>query len=203
VEKFFWIVGFPLALAFYFTIPDCRREMFKKWWAITFLNCILWIMLLAYFMVWMVTEFGQDVGIPDTVMGVTLLAAGTSIPDALSSIAVARRGHGDMAVSSSIGSNVFDILIGLPIPWFVYGAILRPALGPEIGPDYVPIESDALAVMILSLFVMVALVVTTIHISGWRLSVKLGGMMMALYGVFLLLCLLLEYDVLLAPCDSD
>mmetsp|Transcript_34991 Transcript_34991/g.91894 ORF Transcript_34991/g.91894 Transcript_34991/m.91894 type:complete len:685 (+) Transcript_34991:86-2140(+) len=203
VEKFFWIVGFPLALAFYFTIPDCRREMFKKWWAITFLNCILWIMLLAYFMVWMVTEFGQDVGIPDTVMGVTLLAAGTSIPDALSSVAVARRGHGDMAVSSSIGSNVFDILIGLPIPWFVYGAILRPALGPEIGPDYVPIESDALAVMILSLFVMVALVVTTIHISGWRLSVKLGGMMMALYGVFLLLCLLLEYDVLLAPCDSD
>merc|ERR1711988_1896366 len=107
-------------------------------------------------MVWMVTDFGVYVRIPDTIMGLTLLAIGTSIPDALSSIAVARRGHGDMAVSSSIGSNIFDILIGLPIPWFMYGAILRPSVGPSMGPEYVPIISDALAVMILSLFVMVA-----------------------------------------------
>ena len=202
VGKFFWLSGFPLSLAFYLTIPDCRREVFKKFWALTFTGCIIWIMILAYFMVWMVTEFGADVGIPDTVMGVTLLAAGTSIPDALSSIAVARRGHGDMAVSSSIGSNVFDILVGLPIPWFTYGAILRPALGPEIGPKYVKIESEALAVMILSLFVMVALVITTIHISGWILSIKLGMMMMGLYFVFLALSLMLEYDVMLAPCDA-
>ena len=48
-----------------------------------------------------------------TIMGLTLLAGGTSIPDAMSSIAVAKRGKGDMAVSSSLGSNVFDILIGL------------------------------------------------------------------------------------------
>lgn len=133
-------------------------------------------------------------------MGVTLLAAGTSIPDCLSSIAVARRGHGDMAVSSSIGSNIFDILIGLPIPWFMYGAILRPSVGPSMGPEYVPIISDALAVMILSLFVMVALVVTTIHIAGWILSVKLGMMMMVLYFLFLVLCLLLEADVMYGPC---
>merc|ERR1719240_742748 len=124
IGKFFWFVGFPLSLGMYLTIPDCRREMFKKWWLGTFSMCIVWIAVLSYFMVWMVTEFGTDVGIPDTVMGVTLLAMGTSIPDCLSSIAVARRGHGDMAVSSSIGSNIFDVLIGLPFPWFMYTAIL-------------------------------------------------------------------------------
>jgi len=198
--KFFWFVGFPLSLGMYVTIPDCRREVFKSWWLGTFAGCIVWIGGLSYFMVWMVTEFGEDAGIPETVMGVTLLAAGTSIPDALSSIAVARRGHGDMAVSSSIGSNIFDILIGLPIPWFIYGAILRPSIGESMGPEYVPIISDALAVMILSLFVMVALVLTTIHIAGWILSVKLGMMMMLLYCLFLLLSLLLEYDVLYGPC---
>ena len=32
---------------------------------------------------------------------------------------VARDGHGDMAVSNSIGSNVFDILLGLGLPWFL------------------------------------------------------------------------------------
>lgn len=45
-------------------------------------------------------------------MGLTILAAGTSIPDMLNSIIVARRGLGDMAVSSSVGSNIFDITIG-------------------------------------------------------------------------------------------
>lgn len=42
----------------------------------------------------------------------TILAAGTSIPDLITSIIVARKGYGDMAVSSSIGSNMFDITVG-------------------------------------------------------------------------------------------
>ena len=40
--------------------------------------------------------------------------------DLLSSLIVARQGEGDMAVSSSIGSNIFDILVGLPLPWILY-----------------------------------------------------------------------------------
>ena len=56
------------------------------------------------------------------VLGLTVLAAGTSVPDLLASVIVARQGKGDMAVSSSIGSNIFDVLVGLPIPWFVYSA---------------------------------------------------------------------------------
>lgn len=45
-------------------------------------------------------------------MGLTFLAAGTSIPDLITSVLVARKGFGDMAVSSSIGSNMFDVTIG-------------------------------------------------------------------------------------------
>ena len=46
------------------------------------------------------------------VMGLTFLAAGTSIPDLITSVLVAKQGLGDMAVSSSIGSNIFDITVG-------------------------------------------------------------------------------------------
>ena len=46
------------------------------------------------------------------VMGLTFLAAGTSIPDLITSVLVAREGLGDMAVSSSIGSNIFDVTVG-------------------------------------------------------------------------------------------
>lgn len=63
---------------------------------------------------------GETLGIPPYIMGLTFLAAGTSVPDLLSSVIVARRGLGDMAISSSIGSNIFDILVGLPLPWLSY-----------------------------------------------------------------------------------
>jgi hypothetical protein len=36
---------------------------------------------------------------------------------------VARAGFGDMAVSSSIGSNIFDVLVGLPLPWLSFNLI--------------------------------------------------------------------------------
>lgn len=48
-------------------------------------------------------------------MGLTILAAGTSIPDLITSVIVARKGLGDMAVSSSVGSNIFDITVGYVI----------------------------------------------------------------------------------------
>merc|ERR1712072_270948 len=102
------------------TIPDCKREGWEKFFPVTFGMCILWIAFYSYIMVWMAVQFGCVTGIPDPVMGLTLLAGGTSIPDALSSLAVARKGHGDMAVSSSVGSNIFDILVGLPIPWILW-----------------------------------------------------------------------------------
>ena len=54
-------------------------------------------------MVWMAEVIGQLIGLSNTIMGLTFLAAGTSVPDLITSVIVARKGHGDMAVSSSIG----------------------------------------------------------------------------------------------------
>lgn len=76
--------------------------------------------------VWMITIIGTTLGIPDTVMGLTFVAAGVSIPDALSSIAVIKEGYGDMAVSNAVGSNVFDILVCLGLPWLIQTTILVP-----------------------------------------------------------------------------
>lgn len=74
----------------------------------------------------MITIIGSTLGIPDTVMGLTFVAAGVSVPDALSSIAVIKEGYGDMAVSNAVGSNVFDILVCLGLPWFIQTAIIAP-----------------------------------------------------------------------------
>ena len=74
-------------------------------------------------MVWWAEVFGIVCYIPTVVMGLTFLAAGTSVPDLLTSVLVAREGKGDMAVSSSVGSNIFDVLVGLPLPWLLASAV--------------------------------------------------------------------------------
>lgn len=52
-------------------------------------------------------------------MGLTFLAAGTSVPEAVSSVIVTNQGQGGMGISNSIGSNTFDILLCLGLPWLV------------------------------------------------------------------------------------
>merc|ERR1739838_1027456 len=113
-------MGFPLMILFYFSMPDVRRPGNEKYCFFTFFMSICWIGGFTYFMVGWAIEIGDTIEIPTYIMGMTFLAAGTSIPDLLSSVIVARQGHGDMAVSSSIGSNIFDILVGLPLPWIFF-----------------------------------------------------------------------------------
>ncbi|XP_050565759.1 sodium/potassium/calcium exchanger 3-like isoform X5 [Cygnus atratus] len=117
IEVLKWLFTWPLSFVLYFTVPNCNKPHLEKWFMVTFASSTLWIAAFSYMMVWMVTIIGYTLGIPDVIMGITFLAAGTSVPDCMASLIVARQGMGDMAVSNSIGSNVFDILIGLGLPW--------------------------------------------------------------------------------------
>ncbi|KAB1262422.1 Sodium/potassium/calcium exchanger 3, partial [Camelus dromedarius] len=117
LETVKWAFTWPLSFVLYFTVPNCNKPRWEKWFMVTFASSTLWIAAFSYIMVWMVTVIGYTLGIPDVIMGITFLAAGTSVPDCMASLIVARQGMGDMAVSNSIGSNVFDILIGLGLPW--------------------------------------------------------------------------------------
>ena len=109
----------PLFLAFEVTIPNCSLPHNKGRHLVTFFASIFWIGVLSYFLVTWASKLGCLWGIHPAIMGVTVLAAGTSVPDAIGSLLVARDGQGDMAVSNAIGSNVFDILLGLGLPWML------------------------------------------------------------------------------------
>jgi Ca2+/Na+ antiporter len=172
----------------YFTIPDCRRKRWENWWPVTFVASIFWIMVFSYLMVWMVCVIGFTIGIPDVIVGVIFLAAGTSIPDAMSSLLVAREGMGDMAVSNSIGSNIFDILIGLAIPWFIKSAIQTPGQG-------VHINSRGMVYSVALLFGSVLLTVFSVACNKWRLDKKLGVFFTLVYVVFITLSSLIEFNV--------
>jgi cation:H+ antiporter len=55
-------------------------------------------------------EIASSVGVPDAVVGLTVVAVGTSLPELATSIMAARRGHADVAVGNVLGSNTFNVL---------------------------------------------------------------------------------------------
>eukprot|EP00538_Stauroneis_constricta_P000013 CAMPEP_0119570372 /NCGR_PEP_ID=MMETSP1352-20130426/43579_1 /TAXON_ID=265584 /ORGANISM="Stauroneis constricta, Strain CCMP1120" /LENGTH=773 /DNA_ID=CAMNT_0007620039 /DNA_START=839 /DNA_END=3160 /DNA_ORIENTATION=+ len=180
-----YLVVLPLVIVMTFTIPDVQRPGWGKYCYFSFVMSILWIGAFAYLMVTWAEIIGNTAGIPAVIMGLTVLAAGTSVPDLLSSVIVARRGSGDMAVSSSVGSNIFDILVGLPIPWILYTA------WPSTG-DVVEIASDNIFVSLFILLGMLVFVIAAVHCQGWKLTKTLGGLMLLFYAAFLVQAVVLE-----------
>ncbi|CAH1795776.1 unnamed protein product, partial [Owenia fusiformis] len=185
-----YVLVAPLTFPMWLTLPDVRRPEKERWFPITFLGSIIWIMGFSYLMVWWATVIGDTIGINPEVMGITFLAAGTSIPDLITSVIVAKKGFGDMAVSSSVGSNIFDVTVGLPFPWLLWYAIYqRPSIN---------VDSDGLFCSIVLLFLMLILVITAIAIFKWQMSKALGASMFVLYVVFLTISLLLLANII--PC---
>ena len=84
---------------------------------------ILWIAVLCHYMVWAASKIGCIYSINPIVMGVVVLAVGTSVPDAIGSMIAAKSGEADMAIANAIGSNIFDIFLGLGLPWFLFNVI--------------------------------------------------------------------------------
>ncbi|XP_067403202.1 sodium/potassium/calcium exchanger 4 [Emydura macquarii macquarii] len=188
INKIRWILTWPLIFLLFCTIPNCNKPRWENFFMLTFILSTLWIALFSYFMVWMVTVIGYTLGIPDVIMGITFLAAGTSVPDCMASLIVARQGLGDMAVSNTIGSNVFDILVGLGVPWGLQTMVI----------DYgsvVMINSKGLVYSVVLLLGSVALTVGGIHINKWKLDRKLGIYVLFLYAIFLCFSILIEFNV--------
>uniref|UniRef100_A0A8C3N427 Sodium/calcium exchanger membrane region domain-containing protein n=1 Tax=Geospiza parvula TaxID=87175 RepID=A0A8C3N427_GEOPR len=188
MNKIKWLLTWPLIFVLFTTIPNCSKPRWERCFMLTFVLSTLWIALFSYFMVWMVTVIGYTLGIPDVIMGITFLAAGTSVPDCMASLIVARQGLGDMAVSNTVGSNVFDILVGLGVPWGLQTMAI----------DYgstVKINSKGLVYSVALLLGSVALTVFGIHFNKWKLDRKLGIYVLLLYAIFLCLSIMIEFNV--------
>ena len=179
VAYLLWVFLFPIVLVLSITVPDVKRPGNSGLCFFSFFLSILWIGTFTYFMVDWAEVIGNTLGIPMVLMGLTILAAGTSVPDLLSSIIVARMGEGDMAVSSSIGSNIFDITVGLPVPWLLFHAIYK-------GQKKVLIKTEGMTRSIIILLVMLVSIVIMIQISGWKMTKALGAGMLFLYTCYIL-----------------
>jgi len=193
IPKINWFLLLPITLPLYVTVPDVRWHSgkciknYQKCYAVTFFLSIVWIAIYSFFMVWFITCIGDLLGLSQEVMGVTFLAAGTSVPDLISSVIVAKEGHGDMAVSSSIGSNIFDVTVGLPLPWILHHCIYGPVpLNPK----------GSLFFSLLLLLGMLLSIIIVIILNKFRMTKSLGYTMFAFYIVFIAIDLLRNAGVI-------
>ncbi|XP_020800490.1 sodium/potassium/calcium exchanger Nckx30C isoform X1 [Drosophila serrata] len=189
-KRLTYVLVAPLLVPMWLTLPDTRTPRGKRFFPVTFIGSIVWIAAFSYLMVWWANVAGDTARIPPEVMGLTFLAAGTSIPDLITSVIVARKGFGDMAVSSSVGSNIFDVTVGLPIPWLLYGIIYGAP---------VEVNSVGMVCSITILFMMLVFVVLSIACFRWRMNKGLGFTMFLLYFVFVAVSLMFEYDLITCP----
>ncbi|XP_072232553.1 sodium/potassium/calcium exchanger 2-like isoform X2 [Leuresthes tenuis] len=190
-KRFTYLLIIPIVLPLWLTLPDVRKNSSKKFFPVTFVGAISWIAIFSYLMVWWAHQVGETIGITEEIMGLTILAAGTSIPDLITSVIVARKGLGDMAVSSSVGSNIFDITVGLPFPWLLW------SIFSDMSP--VQVSSNGLFCAIVLLFLMLLFVIISIAACKWRMSKLLGFIMFLLYFVFLVVSVMLEDRVITCP----
>lgn len=113
--------------------------------------------------------FGEYFGTPSFLWGLTVIAAGTSLPDALISVRAARRGEGILSVANVLGSNIFDLLVAVPAGVLIAGSVSI---------DYA-VAAPMMAFLTLATIALFAMMRVGLELSPWECWVLLG-----LYAVF-------------------
>ena len=171
--RFFLIL--PIVTCLKLTLPDVKVGAKAYWYPVTLVGALAWVAMASYSMVTWAAIVANVFGIPHAILGLTFLAAGTSVPDLLTAVIVAQQGEADAAASFAVGRSVFDVLVGLPLPWLVYNLYYGQAA---------VVGAESLFGSLLILFSMVALVTCTIACFGWRMTRCLGYCLFLFYAAF-------------------
>jgi cation:H+ antiporter len=80
---------------------------------------LLILLVSAQMLVWAATEIALRLGVSEMVIGLTVVAVGTSLPELAATVGAALKGHTDIAIGNVVGSNILNILAVLAVPGLV------------------------------------------------------------------------------------
>ncbi len=164
-------VSWPLSF-----IPNVEKE--KKYTFPVFAFCVLAIAVLSYVIVISAEEFALALGIPSSIIALTILAGGTSLPELVSSAILAREGKGDMAIANAIGSNSFDIMISLGFPVLIFSLLT----GQSAYIDDANVSTSVLLLIIVTIAVLVLLT-----FEKYKITKRLGVALIVMYSLYAIL----------------
>jgi len=135
-------------------IPDITMGAAALW----FIVGLAVLLASAEVTVWSAKTIAQSMGVSELIIGLTVVAIGTSLPELAASVVSAMRGHHDIAIGNVFGSNLFNLMLVMPAA----GIISPMAISPEVfSRDFI-----SLAIMTLLLVAMVALALRKAARSG-------------------------------------
>ncbi|WP_370325388.1 calcium/sodium antiporter [Euzebya sp.] len=111
------------------------------------------------------TDLAESIGVSDLIIGLTVVAAGTSLPELATSVVAARRGERDIAVGNVVGSNLFNLLAVLGAASVAGGGLEVPA---------VAVETDIPIALVVAVVALPALAVG-LRVAPWEGGVLLLG----------------------------
>lgn len=85
---------------------------------LTFLGGLGLLIASSRALVWAASQVAAALGVSELIIGLTVVAVGTSLPELAASVMSALKGQADMAIGAIIGSNMFNLLLVLAIPGF-------------------------------------------------------------------------------------
>ena len=190
-----YIPSLPFSAIYAWTIPNSHYH--REWYMVLggFIMSIVWIGILSFITVILVGRSGCILNINHFTMGLIIVASGTSIPDALSSLLVARDGYGDMAISNAIGSNIFDLDLGLGLP-FLIGILLNRLQPIELytlpegvtNLSVLPHPKFGFILLLILLIIVISFAATK-----FKLRKVLGVMFMGMYLLFVAYAMIQEF----------
>lgn len=150
-------------------------------WA-SFLGGLLLLIGSSRVLVWSASNIALSLGVSELVIGLTIVAVGTSLPELAASIASALKDQADMAIGAIVGSNMFNILLVLAIP----------GLWGDLGLPSAVVGRDMVAVFLTSFVLALA--------AAWRWNAKQQiSNLSKSSGAVLLILYIAYYSVLFKP----
>ena len=83
------------------------------------------LLVSAELLVWAATSIATTLGVSDMIIGLTIVAIGTSLPELAATVGSAIKGHSDIAIGNVVGSNILNILAVLSIPGLLGPTIIE------------------------------------------------------------------------------
>ena len=168
--KKLWVIG-KLTHRLMKFLPEIKNYF------LAFVLSIIGITAFSWVLVEYAIRISQILGISEVIIGLTILAVGTSIPDLVASVIVTRQGRPGMAINNAIGSNIFDILIGFGLPWFVVLLLTTKTIN---------VDNSNLTTSMSLLAGSLILLVSTFIITKWQTKKLIGGLLIFLYLSYLI-----------------
>lgn len=104
---------------------DSMSNAQSIFWLVAGLVCL---MISAKILVWGAVEVARFFEVSELIIGLTIVAIGTSLPELAASVASALKGHHDIAIGNVVGSNIFNLLAVMPIPGLVATTNIEPTV---------------------------------------------------------------------------